>query len=349
MQFYLKEIDMNAPVEKPVEILQYKTNVGYFAKVNTAYSYAIFGNYIVNGLTHDDAIKINGFAKLESEVVSVQQKIRATRKVLHYTLKDKELASNKLPLVVHQYWDDDEEETKLQGVEGYEALYEPVYEDTEEKLVDIPFVIINMGEYTVENPTNIGTRKIRSSSEGNYGNTKAVEEELSRVVIYDDIVKLLTPEFALEQAPCKLSSKQMYKITRQYLIENLDMKENSITSNYDFCFTVKKRVHTKPFVVTESYYQGKKLKSKQVTKNEKLVEVFEMTWAGYKGAGGYEGYTCIPELHGDNLEDLYNKLDTFLTSIVNTLNSVTTECECCGGTGHIVQTAKDVFKSILNK
>lgn len=331
---------MNAPTVKPVEILQYKTNVGYFVKVNTAYSYEPFNGYILNGVSYTESIKINGYAKLDSKVVSVHQKIRPTRKVLHYTLKDKELASNKLPLIVKQYWDEDEEETKLQGVEGYEALYEPVYEDTEEKLVDVPFVIINMGEYTVENPTNIGTRKIRSSSEGNYGNTKAIEEELSRVVIYDDIVKLLTPEFALEQAPCKLSSKQMYKITRQYLIENLDMKENSITSNYAFCFTVKKRVHTKPFVVTESYYQGKKLKSKQVTKNEKLVEVFEMTWAGYRGLVGYEGYTCIPELHGDNLQDLSDKLDEYLDGLVTALNKPVKECECCGGTGHIVIEAK---------
>ena len=61
-----------------------------------------------------------------------------------------------------------------------------------------------------------------------------------------------------------------------------------------------------------------------------------MTYAGYKGTGGYEGYTCIPELHGDNLEDLSNKLDNYLESLITALNAKVNECECCGGTGHIV-------------
>lgn len=328
------------PTQKPIEILQYKTNVGYFVKVNTAYPYAIFGGRIVNGITHDAAIKINGYAKLEREVLSVQQKIPATKKVIHWTLKDKELASSKLPLIAQQYWDEALEETKLQGVEGYEALYEPVYEETDDKLVDVPFVIIDMGEYIIDDPSNIKSRKIKMKGANDTWNPKLIEEELSKVVVYDDIVKLLTPEFALEQAPCKLTSHQMYRITRQYLLENLDMKENVITSNYDFCFTVKKRVHTKPFITSEGYWKGNTLKSKQVTKTERQVEVFEMTYYGYKGAGGYEGYTCIPELHGDNLEDLANKLDSYLGNLVKSLNAVVKECECCKGTGHIVKTAK---------
>lgn len=328
------------PTKKPVEILQYKTNVGYFVKVKSQYSYHLFSSMLINGLSEKDVIRFNGYAKLDCEVLSVQQKIPATKKVIHWTLKDKELASSKLPLIAQQYWDEDLEETKLQGVEGYEALYEPVYEETEDKLVDVSFVIIDMGEYIIDNPSNIKSRKIRSTSEGNYSNSKVVEQELKNVVTFDEIVKLLTPEFALEQAPCKLSSHQMYKITRQYLLENLDMKENVITSNYDFCFTVKKRVHTKPFITSESYWKGKTLKSKLVTKTERQVEVFEMTYSGYKGAGGYEGYTCIPELHGDNLEDLANKLDSYLENLVKSLNSVVHECECCKGTGHIVEKGK---------
>lgn len=332
---------MNAPVQKPIEILQYKTNVGYFVKPQSSYSYHICSNMFYNGVADTNYNRVNGYIKLDNEITSVQRKIQPSRKVSHYTLKDKELESSKLPLVVQHYWDEDLEETRLQGVEGYEAMYEPVFEETEERLEDVSFVIINMGEYIIDDPTNIKDRKIRRSGEGHYGNTKAVEEELSKVVVYDDIVKLLTPEFALTQAPCKLTSHQMYRIVRQYLLENLDMKENIITSNYDFCFTVKKRVHTKPFIVTESYLASRnKFKSKQVTKTEKQVEVFEMTYAGYKGAGGYDGYTCIPELHGDNLQDLSNKLDEYLYDLVHVLNKKVHECECCNGTGHIVEKAK---------
>lgn len=324
-------------VQKPVEILQYKTNVGYFVKVKTQYSHDVFGGYVVNGITHAEAIKINGYAKLESEIVSVQKHIAPARKLLHYTLKDKDLGSSKFPIIVQQYWDEDTGETKLQGVQGYEALYEPVLEETDGSFEGVPFIIIDMGEYIIDDPANIKERKIKMKGTNDTWNNKALEEELSKVVVYDDIVKLLTPEFALTQAPCKLTSHQMYRIVRQYLLENLDMMENIVTSNYNFCFTVKKRVHTKPFIVTESYTTGRnKWKNKQVTKTEKQVQVFEMTYAGYNGTGGYEGYTCIPGLKGDNLQDLSDKLDKYLEDLVTALNTKVKECECCNGTGHIV-------------
>ena len=333
-------MSQGAPVTKPVEILQYKTNVGYFVKVSGAYPYSVFSGYIINDISEEEAIKINGYAKLNSEVTSVQKKIPPTKTLKHYTLKDKELESSKFPLIVNHYWDEDFEEYKLQGVEGYEALYEPVWEETKSTLVDVPFVVKNLGEYVVEDPCNIKDRKIKVANDIAFSSKKEeVELSLSQVVTYDDIVKLLTPEFALAQVPCKLTSQQMYRITRQYILEHLDMKENIITSNYDFCFTVKKRVHTKPFVIQESYWQGKKLKSKPVTKNEKQVEVFEMTWAGYKGSGGYEGYTCIPSLEGSSLEDIADKLESYLEGLIKVLNTKVIECECCKGTGHIVEKA----------
>lgn len=325
------------PVEKVAIIEQYKTNVGNFIRFKNAYSHSLFCGHLVNDLSENQVTNVNGFVRLSEDVHSVKKVIPASRKLLHFTLKDKELESSKLPLTVNQYYDEDAEEYKLEGVSGYEVLYEPVYEETERLTVEVPYEVITLGEYEIEEPNNIKNRVIKMKQDGNFYNGKVVQLELDSVVTYDDIVKLLTPEFMLPQVPCKLSSHQMFKIVRQYLIENLDMKENVITSNFDFCFTVKKRVHTKPFVVAESYIASRnKWKERKVTKTEKLVEVFEMTWAGYKGKGGYEGYTCIPELHGDNLEDLSNKLDNYLGSLITALNAKVNECECCGGTGHIV-------------
>lgn len=334
---------------KPVIIHMYKTNVGNFIKFATAYPYASFAGKIVNGLSHETATIVNGWAKIGGDVYSVQEIKRGKSTVIHWKIKDTDLISAKLPEIVKEsYWDDDIEEQKLKGVEGYESLYSPVYETEEDTLVDVPYEVVILGEFIINNPFNLKERKIKYKQDGSFGNGKVVEQQLSQVVVYDDIVKLLTPEFAIEEAPCKLNSKQMYMITRQYILENLDMKENVITSNYDFCFTVKKRVHTKPFTTTESYLASRnKWKTKSVTKNEKLIEVFEMTYSGYKGARGYDGYTCIPELHGNSVEDLYNKLDKFLTALINDLNSVVTECDCCKGTGYTVKSAANNLKSIL--
>ena len=87
-----------APSAKPVEILQYKTNIGYFIKVSGAYPYSVFAGYIINGISDEEAIKINGYAKLNSEVTSVQKKIPPTKTLKHYTLKDKELESPKISI-----------------------------------------------------------------------------------------------------------------------------------------------------------------------------------------------------------------------------------------------------------
>jgi hypothetical protein len=58
--------------------------------------------------------------------------------------------------------------------------------------------------------------------------------------------RMLTPEFALHERPCSITSKQTYDIVRYYVKENIDPKQAEVTSDYDFCFTVKKKVAIKP-------------------------------------------------------------------------------------------------------
>ena len=54
----------------------------------------------------------------------------------------------------------------------------------------------------------------------------------------------------------------------------------------------------------------------------------------------YDGYTCIPELQGDNLQDLTEKLDIYLNNLIAQLNTTVVECDCCKGTGHLITTFK---------
>ncbi len=327
-------------MQNPIKFEQYKTNVGYFVKAQSGnpypYSYSRAKEFILNEIT--EHVEINDYVRLTDELTSVKKTVKGQNKLVHYKLKDEELACTKLPLIADEYWNEIEDALQAMGVEGYESLYQPVYHQEEDAIVEIPFEVITIGSYEIEEPNNIKSRKIKSIENSGW-NDKVIEQELSAVVIYDDITKLLTPEFALNQAPCKLSSKQMYSITRQFIKENLDMKENRITSDYDFCFTVKKVVHTKPFLSSESYLKGKSWKERKVTKQDKLVDIFEMTWKGYKGNSGYEGYTCIDEMKGENLQDLSNNLDEYLNSLICNLNKKVEECECCKGYGMLVQKA----------
>ena len=318
-----------------IKFVQYSTNVGYFVKnEHTYYNYS----YILNGKDASECPVANGYTQLDQPLTSVKQLVKGKQTILCYKLKDEELCCAKLPLTVEGYIDDDDN-IQGKGVEGYFSLYGPVYSQTEDQIQEVEFEIINKGSYEISDPFDIVKRKVKYEVESGFA-SKIVEQELASVVVYDDIIKIITPEFALQQSPCKLTSKQMYSIVRQYIKENINYKENSITSDYDFCFTVKKRVHTKPFVTTESYLKGKSWKDRKVTKTEKLVEVFEMTWKGYKGNSGYDGYTCIPQLEGDNLQDLTEKLDIYLENLIAQLNTTVVECDCCKGTGHLITTFK---------
>lgn len=314
-----------------IKYSQYTTNVGYFVKDEISY----YGNqYIINGKHQSEYPLANGYIQLDKPLTSVKQLVKGKRVILHYKLKDEDLCCAKLPLTVEGYIDDDDN-IQGKGVEGYFSLYEPVFDTLEDVINDVEFEVIDKGSYEITNPTDMVKRKVKLLTENSF-NPRVIEVELESVVIYDDIIKIITPEFAMHQAPCKLTSKQMYSIVRQHIKENLNVKENSITSDYDFCFNVKKRVHTKPFVAVESYTKGRQWKERKVTKNEKLVQVFEMTWKGYKGNSGYDGYTCIPELHGNSLTDLADNLDRYLSNLIAQLNTIVVECECCEGTGHII-------------
>ena len=85
--------------------------------------------------------------------------------------------------------------------------------------------------------------------------------------------------------------------------------------------------------------------SKQKKFQRELFEVFEMTWSGYGGKKkGYEGYTPIAELKADSLEDMKNKLEDYLKSLIEKINTEVKQCDCCKGTGHIVSKIKTNFK-----
>lgn len=320
-------------------IEMYKTNVGNFFKIKGLSSYML-GTYLVNNIKISEFTAINGFFRIQEDIREVKKITVKQNKISHFVLKNPKIASDNLPLEIADWKVDDEGYYEILGSADIAELYMPVVVEQEPIIETVEFEVNLLGEFIIEDPANIKDRKIKTVREGNW-KEEEIEVALAQVVEYDDVIKLLTPEFLLAQVPCKLSSKQMYKIVRQHLIKNLDQTENTITSNYDFCFTVKKRAHTKPFISSESYFSGRKLKTKNVTKNEKLVEVFEMTWAGYKGKGGYEGYTCIQEMQGNNLEDLYTKLTNYLDYLVGTLNKRVEECSCCNGTGFIIDRAKN--------
>ena len=175
-----------------------------------------------------------------------------------------------------------------------------------------------------------------------YSHKGTKEIDLSSVVRYDELEEMLTPEFLLCIRPCCLTSKQSYVIIRQYVKDNINSKMAVITSDYNFCFTVKKKINIKPLTQTweEKKKNGKsyarpRVHSKKIEYTQK--EVFEMT----NNEDNYKGYTVIPGFKGASLADLAENIKLYLDELIHFINSPVSECEHCNGTGHIIEKFND--------
>ncbi len=163
------------------------------------------------------------------------------------------------------------------------------------------------------------------------------EITLSKDASYSELEQMLVPELLIHNRPCGVSSSETYKIIRHWVLRNIDPEQASVTSDYDFCFTVKKRIPVKPFthqreVLTPTGRSRRRPKFTTITTKEQLQEVFEMTHAGVK----YERYTVIKGFSGENLRDLAETIRTYLDELMAYINLPISECSECGGTGHIL-------------
>jgi hypothetical protein len=140
------------------------------------------------------------------------------------------------------------------------------------------------------------------------------------------------PEVMLPNKACALTSDQMYDIIRNHIRENIDGAYAHITSDYDFCFTVKKKLK----IPTENrtydanlFSRSKKVKLVKYQVTDREYEIFEMTPESRK----YNGYTVISGITADNHDDLKEKLDSILHKLTEAINAPLASCFHCNGTG----------------
>jgi len=325
----------------------YQSNLGVFIK----YDYNYY-NFYINGIPFDDGIKRKGFRQFNIQSIDkVECKSFPTTITLGYKLKVVELASDKIPAYlkaeeVESYLDDDDH-TRWTNYEDIRGLY---VADTVQKastLEPVEYELVCLGNLQIDNIESPSTMVI------NVTNGKQPESpkwyDLSSLVTYSDLEQMLTPEFLLHERPCELTSKQMYSIVRSWVKANINPKCAEITSDYDFCFTVKRKLyHPTVTIRTEIKKQnGRSYATPKFTSRTKMyesVEIFAMTWAGYRGAGGYEGYTCIPPLEGSSLRDISERLKYYLETLMEEINKEVDQCQCCKGYGHIVKSISSNFE-----
>lgn len=160
--------------------------------------------------------------------------------------------------------------------------------------------------------------------------------------VYDAESSLLTqieyPEEAYQDKPCKIDSKRMLQIIRNYVKANIDTSVATITSDYDFHFEVKKKIPlADPYnilVDKNNSLFNKRRKPQWVNKmvSEKSSTIINLK--DNKTSSDY-GNDCVvaPSIIGKNYQDLQNKIEKYLSELMEQINKKYCECPTCKGWG----------------
>jgi hypothetical protein len=338
-----------------VKLTYYVTNKGLLV-ANAAMNYGTVRSTLQTTALINDKPLTPTFSNVwyliegETEITSYKEKKSDHNVLSHYILEDADMEiEGKIPFKlkpedVEQYWDEDDEYNSWKNYSSIQSLYKPVYNKVIGGYEPVEFEVDCKG--VVEGDINkpIDTT-FRISKNVGWGNKEVKPVQLDKIVHYGELDQILTPEFAIHTKPCALTSQQTYDIIRTYVKDHIDPKHAIITSDYDFCFTVKKKVALKPWVKSTEIkkangrsYRSPKFKTQTV--DHKQVEIFEMTHE----AKGYQGYTVIKGFVGTSLEDLVDTIKNYLQDLIEYINMPVAECQHCNGTGHLISKNFDMNK-----
>ncbi len=256
-----------------------------------------------------------------------------------YELYDKSIATDKMPEIIPY------EEKEDYNYDVIESLYSFKYDREPNYLEEYPCEIQTVCE--VDNFTFPPQIEYTGIHKYNYSEVPYTIKNAD--VQHQMLDKMIFPAVLLHESPCKFTSKQMYDITRQYILKHIDNSVAKITSNYDFCFTVKKII---PLIEPETIrYQNIFARTKRernkihtTVKKYEEKEIFEMTYS----PENYRGYSPIPEMCANSETELKEKVDTWLSGLIEIINKPLYQCPECNGTGYVGEITKGKFDYVEN-
>ena len=263
---------------------------------------------------------------IEQYPATIQREVTGAYVNQRYELIDKTLESEKMPAVIAYEAAEQHNGAMIDSLYKYAYDLEPNYlEDVD---CDIQ-VVCEIDNYNFP-------PKFEYSAVAKIGWDERQYMIKNADVQHQLIDKMIFPAVLLHERPCKFTSKQMYDLTRQYILEHIDNSVAKITSNYNFCFEVKKLI---PLIEPETItYQNifartKKERTKIHTTIKKYEEktIFEMTHEQEK----YKGYSVIPEMYANSEAELKEKVDTWLEGLMEIINKPLCQCPHCQGSGYI--------------
>lgn len=334
-----------------MEFHVYRSNLGLFAK---EVGYSRHDNPKFNGLEAKGKYRKiqvkKGYDTSEwwflegvQEITSYETLQKGAPKLVMYELNIPSVACEQIPLhllpeQVGMYRDDDGDYQWLRYSE-MRGMYKAVYENTPDVWTAQEFKVVVLQDIQIDSFNNPVQMKVKQAYD-NYGG-KESEVDLSSIITYSELEALLTPEFLMHERPCYLSGEQVYKIVRAHVRNHINGQYARITSDYDFCFTVQRKIAIKPHTNRTEIKKpnGRSYATPKYnvqTVQHKEVKLFEMA------PKSYQSYPVIEGWHADNLKGMVEQIKAYLDNLMEEINRPTKECEHCNGMGHI---GLDVIKT----
>lgn len=336
--------------KEKINIITYKCEKGiYFANEKWDYSgrnTIPLGTYRFNKgeFTVENTWNKSWYLMLGAESITSAERIVYGKPINpRWELKDPEDVKLGIPLIISkeesfESYDDYWVLGSQCQYKKFQSFYKRVTDTSPNTWEDIDLEVTDKGFLSVANVDNISEMKVTVDvRKDRYNEYKEVPiiEDISEVATYYELETLLTCELALHNRPCYINADTTYRIVRHYIRSHIDGRYAKITSDYDFCFTVKKLVHIKPYThkwevkkANGRSYSKPKYNTKLITTTE--VEVFEMC-----PSKKYGDYTPVEGFKGDSLADLIENIKLYLDELITYINAPLEQCSHCNGTGVI--------------
>lgn len=258
----------------------------------------------------------------------IERKVAGAIVNRRYEIRDAEMVSVKFPAVIHEPLPS--EMCYEDGDFLYSNLYEYKYDREPDHFEDVQIewdLVIDVEDFQM--PPKIEFTGIHK---WNYETKPYVIKNDS--IRHQTLDEMIFPEVLLHNRPCSFTSKTVYDITRQYVIEHIDHSVAKISSNYDFCFEVKKMIplHVPEKITYQNIFARTKRERNKIhttIKEYREHTVFEMT----NLVDRYKGYTPIPSMFAENEAALEKKMNEWLTGLMAEINRPLCECPHCSGKG----------------
>lgn len=308
----------------------------YIGNENSWSQYAVLDRHKINGETPQKTFD-NHWYLISSEPKTVTKSRYPERINYRFELVNPELASDLIPPILKRdevtYLDEDDDLCWKKEYAHLKSLYQLMWDETAAFDEPLDFEYVEVIE-TEEITPHVGLNNPIYQTKYPSNSTTTVNKSNLQYQVIDKI--RFPPIYYQTHCPVMLPSQQFYEIIRYHVKQNIDYSVAEITSDYDFCFTVKKKIfRDNPIEIKKeklkangrSYSPRKIITS--MTNLAGSVDALNMTSAERR----YEKYPILPDLYAINVTELQVKVDNILQKIMEFINTPFEFCPVCHGTG----------------